>query len=175
LNYFGEKKQSSHRFCSLIFFSAAQSGIKDSLTPYIFLAFLMLNVLLYVFRKWPKQFSFFSLSFILGYLIIHTRLVVGAFDSFLNTPVLQHIVHWTNLVLAMSFVGIGAIHFRDWLMIKKGREADIFISLDRGNESSPKALGRIKTIGCGIVIFMLGQLAAFLGSPWAPIRTFMLT
>jgi hypothetical protein len=174
LNYFGEKKQTSHRFCSFIFFSAAQLGIKDSLTPYVFLAFLLLNVVLFAVRKWPKQCSSFGLSFIFGYMATHSFVVVGAFDFILGTPLLQQIIRWVNLALALGLIGIGAIHLRDWWMIKKGRESSVLISFHRGTENSQKALSRIKTRGFLIVIFMIGQVAALLGSPWAPDQDFYL-
>jgi hypothetical protein len=166
-----EKKYVSHRFCSLIFLPAVQLGIKDSITPYVLSALLVLNVFLYILRKRPLSISLICGAFISGYILVHALLTMGVYDRFLKIAIFQSVIRWSNLLLGIVFIVIGIVHLRDWWMLKKNKDADLNISLrEEAGLISEKA--KVKTFLSIAAVFFIGQVVALLGSGWAPDKNF---
>lgn len=159
-------------FCSLTLTQSIQTGIKDSVTPYVLSATLFFVLLLYCIKKDKLPRNTFSAFFIGGYVLSTFGLIFGTFDVFLNNLLFTQIVRIGNLILGLIFVWVGLINLRDWWRLKKHDafnqlvvKSILFFS-DETTQGKKVSWFRIQCIRWGA--FLWGMLAALLGSAWGP-------
>lgn len=116
-------KEKAHYFT---FFPAFSLGLKDSLSPCAVVTIFVFLIFLSRCGYSKKAIRVFGAFFIVAALLTNVSNVMGFFDAWFLCPDFIYAVRLAYIILAICFLVLGYVQFRDWIKYKKNQDTNTF-------------------------------------------------
>lgn len=141
------------------------AGFEDGLDPCALMTVAIVIVLYLWLRRGLKPGKFLGLFFA-GLIILNLVFNLGFFIQIWASPAVQKVSVVLYKILAVGFLGLGAVFFYDWVLLIKGKDPQVLLSRRLFNKNATLKKGQAQK-----AIFMMiaaALIVSLISTVWAP-------